>query len=69
MNTLSDAFLEAVDRAIDRERADRDPDRPGVDTYLGLVTGDPALAGTFAARPSASAPWSPSAKGSSATPS
>ena len=49
MNALSDAFLEAVDRAIDREAPIATQVDQAVDTYLGLVTGDPALAGTFAA--------------------
>ena len=40
MNTLSDAFLEEVDRSIDREAP--------IDTYLSLVTADPALAAAYA---------------------
>ncbi|MBS1885919.1 MAG: TetR/AcrR family transcriptional regulator [Actinobacteria bacterium] len=48
MNTLSDAFLEAVDRAIDREAPIATQVEQAVDTYLGLVTGDPALMATFA---------------------
>jgi AcrR family transcriptional regulator len=49
MNTLSDAFLEAVDGAIDRDAPIATQIDQAVDTYLGLVTSDPALAGTFAA--------------------
>jgi AcrR family transcriptional regulator len=49
MNTLSDAFLETVDRAIDRDAPIATQIDQAIDTYLGLVTGDPALAGTFAA--------------------
>src|ERR1700753_1911131 len=49
MNTLCDAFLEAVDRALDGARPIATQIDQAVDTYLGLVTGDPALAGTFAA--------------------
>jgi AcrR family transcriptional regulator len=49
MNTLSDAFLAEVDRTIDREAPLATQIDQAVDTYLGLVTGDPALAGTFAA--------------------
>jgi AcrR family transcriptional regulator len=48
MNTLSDAFLEAVDRAIDREQPIATQIEQAIDTYLGLVTGDPALTSTFA---------------------
>ena len=48
MNTLSDAFLAEVDRAIDREAPIATQIEQAVDTYLGLVTGDPALTGTFA---------------------
>ncbi|HEX3737279.1 MAG TPA: TetR/AcrR family transcriptional regulator [Solirubrobacterales bacterium] len=49
MNTLSDAFLEAVDEAIDREAPIATQVDQAIDTYLGLVTGDPDLTGTFAA--------------------
>src|ERR1700753_558467 len=51
MNTLSDAFLEKPAREIDRARPIATKIDQAVDTYLGLVTGDPALAGTFAAPP------------------
>jgi AcrR family transcriptional regulator len=48
MTTLADAFLAAVDRAIDREAPIATQIDQAVDTYLGLVTGEPALAATFA---------------------
>jgi AcrR family transcriptional regulator len=48
MNTLSDAFLEAVDRSIDREAPIATQVEQAIDTYLGLVTRDPALTSTFA---------------------
>ncbi|HJZ35236.1 MAG TPA: TetR/AcrR family transcriptional regulator [Solirubrobacterales bacterium] len=48
MNTLSDAFLEEVDRAIDRERPIDTQIDQAIDTYLGLVTGDADLMATFA---------------------
>src|ERR1700744_5501420 len=48
MNTLSDAFLEAVDRAIDRDRPIDTQIDQAIDTYLGPVTGDPDLMATFA---------------------
>ena len=48
MNTLADAFLEAVDAAIDREAPIATQIDQAIDTYLGLVTGDPALTSTFA---------------------
>lgn len=49
MTTLADAFLEAVDRAIDREQPIEVQIDQAIDTYLALVTGDPALTSTFAA--------------------
>ena len=49
MTTLADAFLEAVDRAIDREQPIEVQIDQAIDTYLNLVTGDPALISTFAA--------------------
>jgi AcrR family transcriptional regulator len=49
MQALADAFLEAVDRAIDREQPISVQIDQAVDTYLALVTGDPALTSTFAA--------------------
>jgi AcrR family transcriptional regulator len=49
MQTLADAFLEAVDRAIDREQPIGVQIDQAIDTYLALVTGDPALTNTFAA--------------------
>ena len=49
MVALADAFLEAVDRAIDREQPIEVQIDQAVDTYLALVTGDPALTSTFAA--------------------
>lgn len=48
MTTLADAFLEEVDRAIDREAPLATQIEQAIDTYLGLVTGDPALMSTFA---------------------
>lgn len=48
MNALSDAFLEEVDRAIDREAPIDTQIDQAIDTYLGLVTGDPGLTQTFA---------------------
>src|ERR1700742_2749099 len=48
MNTLSDAFLATVDRAIDREAPIATQIDQAIDTYLGLVTGDPDLMSTFA---------------------
>lgn len=48
MNLLSDAFLDAVDGAIDREAPIATQIDQAVDTYLGLVTGDPALTNSFA---------------------
>ena len=48
MTTLADAFLAEVDRAIDREAPIATQIEQAIDTYLGLVTGDPALMSTFA---------------------
>jgi len=48
MTTLADAFLAAVDRAIDREASIDTQIDQAIDTYLGLVTGDPDLMATFA---------------------
>jgi AcrR family transcriptional regulator len=48
MRTLADAFLEEVDRAIDREAPIATQIEQAIDTYLGLITGDPALVSTFA---------------------
>ena len=48
MTNLSDAFLAAVDRAIDREQPIEVQVDQAVDTYLSLVTGDPDLTSTFA---------------------
>ncbi|MBS1878309.1 MAG: TetR/AcrR family transcriptional regulator [Actinobacteria bacterium] len=48
MNTLSDAFLGEVDRAIDREAPIETQIDQAIDTYLGLVTSDPGLTQTFA---------------------
>ena len=48
MTSLADAFLEEVDRAIDREAPLATQIEQAIDTYLGLVTGDPALMSTFA---------------------
>jgi AcrR family transcriptional regulator len=49
MKGLADAFLEQVDRAIDREQPIETQIDQAVDTYLSLVTGDPDLTSTFAA--------------------
>jgi len=48
MNAMSDAFLEEVDRAIDRETPIATQIDQAIDTYLGLVTSDPGLTQTFA---------------------
>jgi AcrR family transcriptional regulator len=48
MNALSDAFLEEVDRAIDREAPIDTQIDQAIDTYLALVTNDPGLTQTFA---------------------
>ena len=48
MRTLADAFLGAVDRAIDREAPIATQVEQAIDTYLRLVTGDPDLMSTFA---------------------
>jgi AcrR family transcriptional regulator len=48
MNMLSDAFLEAVDAAIDREAPIATQVEQAIDTYLSLVTADPALAAAYA---------------------
>lgn len=48
MTMLADAFLEEVDRAIDREAPIATQVEQAIDTYLSLVTGDPALMSTFA---------------------
>ena len=48
MTTLSDAFLDEVDRAIDREAPIATQVDQAIDTYLGLVTSDPGLTQTFA---------------------
>jgi AcrR family transcriptional regulator len=48
MRTLADAFLEAVDRAIDREAPIATQIEQAIDTYLSLVTGDADLMSTFA---------------------
>jgi AcrR family transcriptional regulator len=48
MTTLADAFLEEVDRAIDREAPIATQIEQAIDTYLALITGDPALVSTFA---------------------
>jgi AcrR family transcriptional regulator len=48
MRTMADAFLEEVDRAIDREAPIATQIEQAIDTYLSLVTGDPALMSTFA---------------------
>ncbi len=48
MTTLADAFLAEVDRAIDRDAPIGTQTEQAIDTYLGLVTGDPALMSTFA---------------------
>lgn len=48
MNAMSDAFLEEVDRSIDREAPIATQVDQAIDTYLGLVTSDPGLTQTFA---------------------
>ncbi|HEX4305723.1 MAG TPA: TetR/AcrR family transcriptional regulator [Solirubrobacterales bacterium] len=48
MNTLSDAFLDAVDGAIDRAAPIATQVEQAIDTYLSLVTVDPALAAAYA---------------------
>ena len=48
MRTLADAFLEEVDRSIDREAPMATQVEQAIDTYLGLVTGDADLMATFA---------------------
>jgi AcrR family transcriptional regulator len=48
MTAMSDAFLEEVDRAIDREAPITTQVDQAIDTYLGLVTSDPGLTQTFA---------------------
>lgn len=48
MNAMSDAFLEEVDRSIDREAPIVTQIDQAIDTYLSLVTGDPELTQTFA---------------------
>ncbi|MBS1678113.1 MAG: TetR/AcrR family transcriptional regulator [Actinobacteria bacterium] len=48
MTSTADAFLAEVDGAIDREAPIATQVEQAVDTYLGLVTGDPALMSTFA---------------------
>jgi AcrR family transcriptional regulator len=48
MRTLADAFLAAVDRAIDREAPIATQIEQAIDTYLSLVTGDADLMATFA---------------------
>jgi AcrR family transcriptional regulator len=48
MRTLADAFLAAVDRAIDREAPIATQIEQAIDTYLSLVTGDADLMSTFA---------------------
>jgi AcrR family transcriptional regulator len=48
MQSLADAFLEEVDRAIDREQPIEVQVEQAIDTYLALITGDPALTSTFA---------------------
>ena len=48
MTALSDAFLDEVDRAIDREAPIETQVDQAIDTYLGLVTSDPGLTQTFA---------------------
>lgn len=48
MVALADAFLIEVDRAIDREQPIEIQVEQAVDTYLALITGDPALTSTFA---------------------
>jgi AcrR family transcriptional regulator len=48
MQALADAFLAEVDRAIDREAPIEVQVEQAIDTYLALITGDPALTSTFA---------------------
>ncbi|OJU84851.1 MAG: hypothetical protein BGO11_08610 [Solirubrobacterales bacterium 70-9] len=48
MVTLADAFLAEVDRSIDREQPLEVQIDQAIDTYLALITGDPALMNTFA---------------------
>jgi len=48
MTAMSDAFLDEVDRAIDREAPIETQVDQAIDTYLGLVTSDPGLTQTFA---------------------
>jgi AcrR family transcriptional regulator len=48
MNSLSDAFLDEVDRSIDREAPISTQIDQAIDTYLTLVTSDPGLTQTFA---------------------
>jgi AcrR family transcriptional regulator len=48
MNAMSDAFLDEVDSSIDREAPIATQIDQAIDTYLGLVTGDPELTQTFA---------------------
>jgi AcrR family transcriptional regulator len=48
MTGLSDAFLDEVDRAIDREAPIETQIDQAIDTYLALVTSDPGLTQTFA---------------------
>jgi AcrR family transcriptional regulator len=48
MNTLSDAFLAEVDRAIDREAPIDTQVDQAVDAYLALITGDPGVTRSFA---------------------
>lgn len=47
-NAMSDAFLEEVDAAIDREAPIATQIDQAIDTYLRLVTSDPGLTRTFA---------------------
>src|ERR1700751_3470394 len=47
MKALADAFLEAVDRAIDREQPISVQMDQAVDTYPSLVPQEPALTRTF----------------------
>ena len=48
MNTLSDAFLDEVDRSIDPGAPIATQIDQAIDTYLSLVTSDPGLTQTFA---------------------
>ena len=48
MNAMSDAFLEEVDRSIDREAPIATQIDQAIDTYLALITSDPGLTQTFA---------------------